>query len=1485
MRLWRIGYWLAGLCALGEAAKGPVVKKTGFDTLPQRYTYFEDSSVILYHDGRHGRLLRSEDDGVNWKPVENVPDKFVTGILLHPFSDKVAFVMGPDKVHYKTTDRGASWKEFKTPLPQSQVQTPLAFNAKKHGHILFAGEECDGKGGFWGRHCYDTTYYTTDMFDSKPSKMREHTQNCIFARSTKVFKEGAKDAVLCVDEDADSKQKFPLNLRLMASHDWFKTETHISSDNGPIRGVIGLGAVQTFIVAATRSPGTDEMVLYVTDDGELWDVAQFPHDQDGLKEDAYTILESRPYGIQVDVQQSHSFGALFLSNSNGTYFTKSIDFTNRNDLGIVDFENVANVEGIVLTNIVSNHKEMSKSRSVNKKLQSRISFDDGRKWQPLKAPEDSKCKVSDEDCSLHLYSAAAPHNAGRIFSSTVPGILMGVGSVGEYLLPYDECDLFISEDAGATWRLTKKEAHKYEWGDQGSVLVAVFDEDATDKVFYSFNRGKDWDSIDLGIKVRARILTTTPDSTTEKFTLVASRGKGEEDENNAYVFSIDFTGMRSNKCKLDKTDDKESDFEKWYARYDPVGNPTCLMGHRQFFWRKKADRDCYVGEIYDDPAAYEEDCPCTDTDFECDYNFERKDGKCLPAKLSLIRPKDACKDGAKTFEGPSGYRLIPGNTCNREKGVTMDAPIERDCEGGDSPEGDAPEADGKIITKTTDFDGHVRQYYYLERSETSSGSDETIIMVLDSDHVYKSHDGGKVWEQILKDSSIVAVVPNRHFKDRVYFFTSGKGAFYSKDRAKTITPLEMPSPPNRHGKDILDFHAAKSTRMLFTGEMGCESKTEGECRPTSFYTEDGGESWDKLLDYTDDCRYIGSTKVQADSKLIYCSAWVPESDTDALQLFSSVDYFENTVTLFTSIVGFAVFEEFIVVAEIAEGKQLQMQSSIDGETFAVAQFPPKFSVDHQQAFTVLDSVTKAIFLHITTNAHKGQEWGSVLKSNSNGTYYVTSLDFVNRDSSGYVDFEKLQGLEGVAVVNTVANHADVLSKGVRKALRTQMTHNDGGVWNYLTPPKTDSEGKGFSCAGSLDKCSLNLHGYTERADVRDTYSSGSAVGMMLGVGSVGSEVSSYEESNTFISSDGGITWREVHKGPYQWEFGDQGSIVVVVKDGEPTDRVLYSTDDGASWQEHIFAGEKMLIHDISTVPSDTSRRFLLYAKPESSKDEMRTISLDFAGLTDRKCELDENDKSHTDFYLWTPSHPSNENKCLFGHVAEYHRKDPAKTCYVGSKIPALHKVLQNCTCSHYDFECDFNYQRASDGTCQLIPGLAPPDHAQICTQEGVVDWMEPTGYRKIPLTTCTGGQAVDEGTRHPCPGHEEEFRKSRKRLGGFWLFMLVALPFGLAGCVGYIVYQRMGYSQLGQIRLGDDALGAGPGRPSAADLLEYPIIAISAVVALLSAIPMMAKLTYGAVSRRFGRSSPFDSRGSFARSGYDPLAREDAGLLSDDDDL
>ena len=144
---------------------------------------------------------------------------------------------------------------------------------------------------------------------------------------------------------------------------------------------------------------------------------------------------------------------------------------------------------------------------------------------------------------------------------------------------------------------------------------------------------------------------------------------------------------------------------------------------------------------------------------------------------------------------------------------------------------------------------------------------------------------------------------------------------------------------------------------------------------------------------------------------------------------------------------------------------LELQVSLDGNRFASGKFPPSMRPETHvctflttsilfsclplnQAYTVLESSTSALFLHMTMSEPPAPYWGAILKSNSNGTYFGISMENVNRDQRGYVDFEKMIGLDGIALINVVGNPEEAIVTGV-KALQSRITHNDGGFSNWL----------------------------------------------------------------------------------------------------------------------------------------------------------------------------------------------------------------------------------------------------------------------------------------------------------------------------------------------------------------------------------------------------------------------------------------------------
>ncbi|KIH95132.1 vacuolar protein sorting protein [Sporothrix brasiliensis 5110] len=1483
--LWAL-FWAISPAA--AAADGPTFHVSAFGYQPDNLNYFEDSDVILFHDFVEGLIYRSADAGAHWDKVTAIPAMAAVRLVMHEYHPERAFVLTEGITHYRTEDRGKTWQSFLTDAESSMFQYDvLTFHAADPDRIIFNGMDYDATS------FSEVAMYTTDGFRTDAQFLRGNTAGCWWAKGSELFTTGAADLdasrILCIVRDTLSP--FKQDQRLLVSDNYFKAvkadgvvqefEPNLDT-NRPVQGIVNIAAVKKYLLVATTSLNTDEMALFVTDDTLRWHRAVFPADH-RINQESYTVLESTNYSIQIDVMNarpSDPTGVLFTSNSNGTFFTQNLDYTNRNKRGHVDFEKISGIQGIFLVNRVENGEAVKNDR-VDKKIVSEITFDDGRTFAPVGLRGQGKER-------LHLHSVTDLSNVGRVFSSPAPGLVMAVGNTGDYLGHYKDGSLFISDDAGLTWIEGPKGPHKYEFGDQGSILLAVRDAADVDEVTYSLDHGTTWTAAKLpdGLQVRPYILTTTQDSTSLKFVLVG------EAKDRWHIIAIDFAGLHEATCK-------DSDLEDWWARVDDKGQPTCLMGHTQKYHRRKKDAACFLKQEFKDPVVETTDCDCTDLDFECDYNFRRSESgtECvrvgplvLPEGSKVCSGKDAKPDDV--FMGSSGWRLIPGNTCRRTGGKQKDDLVEHKC----SETGTAPNtpASGEIantpydfqLSEFTDFEKH-----YLERGDSSSDTADSEAIIMrpiqrargEGGPIYVTNDHGKTWThpEVLDNVGVWAIIPHEYFKEMVFFVTTKEHVVYTVDYGKQYHEFQAPYPPDVESeRSPLLFHPDHKDWLIWIGKK-CEST--GACYTEASFSRDRGDNWVTLLRYVERCEFIGSSayknrKPEEVVCLVHAREEDVQGDGDAnpLQLVSSTDWFETKVVHEANVKGFATMAEFIVVAaEDKEKSSLRALASLDGETYAEARFPVNFAVPKQHEYTVLDSSTHAVNLFVATETGKDRRYGTILKSNSNGTSYVMSIAGVNCDNRYYVDFEKMLGLEGVVVVNVVANRDD--AKATAKKLQTKISHNDGAEWAFLPPPPKDVDNNNYGCTprkgareGGDESCALHIHGYTEREDHRKTFSSSGAVGLMFGVGNVGDQLGPIGEADTFMTTDAGLTWRNVKKGAWTWQFGDQGSIVVLVPRNAKTRTVSFTTDEGATFRDHQFSDEEVEVLDITTLRSGASRNFLLWCR-SPGRDHVFTINVDFSGLTDRPCEHDDKDAGKSDYYLWSPSHPLlPESSCLFGHVSRYLRKKTDRTCYNGYKIRHLYNT-ENCTCTRRDYECDYNFELDNHGQCSLVPGLAPMSKKQWCSEHpDAVEYYPPTGFRRIPLTTCEGGDESDKTSEpKPCQDHEDEFARKHSGPGAFAIAVIVLVSVGAAAAVAWYVYRNW-TGKFGAIRLGE----GGSSRftvDSDAPYIKYPIMAAAGVVAVVGTLPLLATALWrtatGALERRAGGSSGGGARGAWSRLG------------------
>ena len=394
---------------------------------------------------------------------------------------------------------------------------------------------------------------------------------------------------------------------------------------------------------------------------------------------------------------------------------------------------------------------------------------------------------------------------------------------------------------------------------------------------------------------------------------------------------------------------------------------------------------------------------------------------------------------------------------------------------------------------------------------------------------------------------------NEYDHARGYLLTKGTRHYHTADRGHSWETFDTPIKPGTYDATTFDFHAEEKEWLLFVGQTDCNSI---RCQKDAYYTKNHGRQWNKMLSNVKNCTW-GRDKdfKNIQRTAVFCDI-VSADSPEKVDLVRSDDFFATTQTLFKDILESTISENFYVVAMYDESdrKKLALRTSIDGSHFQPITFPPNVDVSNLGS-TVLESSSGSIFLNVFAHWKVDREWGNLYISDSKGASYTTSLLYTNCDKTGYVDFEKMLGVDGIYLANQVANPKDVMAND-KKALRTMITLDDGASWTKLNAPALNPDNQPYPCAGEKE-CSLHLHLYTDRAKTKNELSDAGAVGIMVGVGNVGASLGSFEKGDMFVTQDAGMTWRQVRQGPHYFEFGDHGGVIVMADALNPITYISY----------------------------------------------------------------------------------------------------------------------------------------------------------------------------------------------------------------------------------------------------------------------------------------------------------------------------------------
>jgi len=277
---------------------------------------------------------------------------------------------------------------------------------------------------------------------------------------------------------------------------------------------------------------------------------------------------------------------------------------------------------------------------------------------------------SSSTCLLHLKRWES--------SFAAPGTILAVGSTGVRLSDDpDHHSVFLSRDAGVSWRQILEGPHKVSILGHGDLLAAVHLK-TPGSLLYSADDGKKWTTVavmatkDKGLAVEG--IFTHPSHTDLRAFLALS----SEARPGVVLASLDLSEALKEPCKLPGTAGAtDSDFEKWSpsdANEDAhsIRRPTCVLGVRTYYVRRKHDRVCRTGAIKLPPLDQRRDtpCSCTSADWACDAGYHRSsytaDSPC--ELLDGTNAPNITQLCAATFsahvQATRGYARISGNRCS-----------------------------------------------------------------------------------------------------------------------------------------------------------------------------------------------------------------------------------------------------------------------------------------------------------------------------------------------------------------------------------------------------------------------------------------------------------------------------------------------------------------------------------------------------------------------------------------------------------------------------------------------------------------------------------------------------------------------------------------------------------------------------------------------------------------------------------------------------
>ncbi|XP_035150034.3 VPS10 domain-containing receptor SorCS2 isoform X2 [Callithrix jacchus] len=619
----------------------------------------ENSSVILiltkYYHADMGKVLesslwRSSDFGTSYTKLTLQPGvtTIIDNFYICPTNKRKVILVSSslsdgDQSLFLSTDEGATFQ--KQPVPFF-VET-LIFHPKEEDKIL--------------AYTRESKLYVSSDLGKKWTLLQD-----------RVTKDHVFWAVSGVDDDPDLVHVEAQDLS--GGFRYVTCSIHNCSEKtltAPFAGPIDQGTLTVqddyIFFKATSANRTKYYVSYRRNEFVLMKLPKYalPKDLQIISTDESQVFVAVQEWYQVDTYN------LYQSDLRGVHYALALEDVRSSrqaeESVLIDILEVRGVKGVFLAN-----------QKIDGKVMTLITYNKGRDWDYLRPPsmdmngKPTNCKPPDCHLHLHLRWADNPYVSGTVHTKdTAPGLIMGAGNLGSQLVEYKE-EMYITSDCGHTWRQVFEEEHHILYLDHGGVIVAIKDTSIPLKILkFSADEGLTWSTYNFtSTSVFVDGLLSEPGDETLVMTVFGHISFRSDWE----LVKVDFRPSFSRQCS-------EEDYSSWDL--SNLQGDHCIMGQQRSFRKRKSTSWCIKGRSFTS-ALTSHVCECRDSDFLCDYGFERSPSsesntnKCSANFwFNPLSPPDDCALG-QTYTSSLGYRKVVSNMC--EGGVDLQqSPVQLQC--------------------------------------------------------------------------------------------------------------------------------------------------------------------------------------------------------------------------------------------------------------------------------------------------------------------------------------------------------------------------------------------------------------------------------------------------------------------------------------------------------------------------------------------------------------------------------------------------------------------------------------------------------------------------------------------------------------------------------------------------------------------------------------------------------------------------------------